>query len=95
MIRIRGNGSLDEGAVSVEALSSPPRVLVRLRGIGAAYRPFTIESETREVTRVRIGHHVDRRPPELWVVVDLADAGATVEGIDIRRDLAELVIVGP
>jgi len=84
IVRIRGNGALEDGAVSMENLSSPPRVLVRLRGIRSVYRPFTIEAATAEVTRARIGHHKDRRPPELWVVLDLAGPQAEIGGIDIQ-----------
>jgi len=91
-VRIRGNGTLEDGAVSLENLSSPPRVLVRLRGIRSVYRPFTIESATAEVTRARIGHHKDRRPPELWVVLDLTGPQAEIGGIDIQGDRVEFVV---
>jgi uncharacterized protein (TIGR02266 family) len=95
IVRIRGNGTLEEGVVSMENLSSPPRVLVRLRGIRSVYRPFTIESATAEVTRARIGHHKDRRPPELWVVLDLTGPQAEIGGIDIQGDRVEFMISGP
>ena len=92
IVRIRGNGTLEDGAVSMENLSSPPRVLVRLRGIRSVYRPFTIESATAEVTRARIGLHKDRRPPELWVVLDLTGPQAEIGGIDIQGDRVEFVV---
>ncbi len=92
IVRIRGNGTLEEGVVSMENLSSPPRVLVRLRGIRSVYRPFTIESATAEVARARIGHHDDRRPPELWVVLDLTGPQAEIGGIDIQGDQVEFVV---
>jgi len=92
VVRIRGNGALEDGAVSMENLSSPPRVLVRLRGIRSVYRPFTIEAGTAEVTRARIGHHKDRRPPELWVVFDLTGPQAEIGGIDIQGDRVEFVV---
>ena len=92
IVSIRGNGNLGDGAVSMENLSSPPRVLVRLRGIQSVYRPYTIESATGEVTRARIGHHEDRRPPELWVVLDLTVPEAEIGGIDIQGDRVEFVI---
>lgn len=92
IVRIRGNGILEDGAVSMESLSSPPRVLVRLRGIRSVYRPFTIESATAEVTRARIGLHEDRRPPELWVVLDLTGPQAEIGGIDIQGDRVEFVV---
>ncbi|MEX1311670.1 MAG: PilZ domain-containing protein [Candidatus Sulfomarinibacteraceae bacterium] len=95
VVRIRGNGALGDGAVSMENLSSPPRVLVRLRGIRSVFRPFTIEAATAEVTQARIGHHDDRRPPELWVVLDLTGPGAEIGGIDIRGERADFVITRP
>ena len=94
IVRIQGNGDLEDGAVSMENLSSPPRVLVRLRGIRSVFRPFTIEASTAEVTQARIGHHGDRRPPELWVVLDLTGPGSEIGGIDIRGERVEFVIAG-
>jgi uncharacterized protein (TIGR02266 family) len=95
VMRIRANGSLEDGVLSMETLSSPPRVLIRVRGITSTYRPYTIESMTPEVTRVRIGLHEDRRPSELWIVVDLTEPEVVVGGVSIRRDLAELVLARP
>ena len=92
VIRILGNGSLEDGVVSLESLPSPPRILIRVRGIASGYRPYTIEATTAEVSRVRNGHHEERRPPELWVVVDLTSSEIAVEGIDIRGNVAEIVI---
>ncbi|MCU0303520.1 MAG: TIGR02266 family protein [Thermoanaerobaculales bacterium] len=95
IVEIRGNGSLGDGAVSVEPLTSPPRLLVRLRGIASPYRPYTLGSTAPEVSGLRIGHHAERRPPELWVVVDLADAGAVARTIDIGGDRVRLDIGRP
>ena len=92
VIRIRGNGSLEDGVISMEPLSSPPRVLIRIRGIQSQFRPYTLESLTSEVTTVRSGLHEERRPPELWVVVDLTGPDVVLGGIDIRRDTAEFVL---
>jgi len=95
VIRIRANGSLEDGILSMETLSSPPRVLVRVRGITSTYRPYTIEAMTPEVAQIRSGLHEERRPSELWVVVDLAEADVAVAGVSIGRDLAELVLARP
>ena len=95
VIRIRGNGSLEDGAISMEPLSSPPRVLIRIRGIQSQFRPYTLESLTPEVTTVRSGLHEERRPPERWVVVDLTGADVALDGVDIRRDVAELILARP
>ena len=95
VITIRGNGSLEDGVISMEPLSSPPRVLIRVRGIRSHYRPYTIESLTPEVTSVRSGLHPERRPPEMWVVVDLTGSEVVLDGIDIHRDVAELILSRP
>jgi hypothetical protein len=92
VVTIRADGSLGDGVLSVEPLSSPPRLLVRLRGIESGYRPYLIEVGSPEVTTIRMGHHAERRPPEIWVVIDLVGDGLGVEGIDIRGDVAELVV---
>jgi uncharacterized protein (TIGR02266 family) len=95
VIRIRANGSLEDGVVSMEALPSPPRVLIRVRGITNSYRPYVIEAMTAEVTRVRSGLHEERRPSELWIVVDLAEAGVALGGVDIRGNATEIVLARP
>ncbi len=95
VIRIRANGSLEDGVVSMEALPSPPRVLIRVRGITNSYRPYVIEAMTAEVTRVRSGLHEERRPSELWIVVDLAEPGVALGGVDIRGNATEIVLARP
>ncbi len=95
VIRIRANGSLEDGILSMETLSSPPRVLIRVRGITSTYRPYTIDAMTPEVTQVRSGLHEERRPSELWIVIDLVEADVAVAGVSIGRDQAELVLARP
>jgi len=95
VIRIRANGSLEDGILSMETLPSPPRVLVRVRGITSTYRPYTVEAMTPEVTQVRSGLHEERRPSELWIVIDLVGADVAVAGVSIGRDLAEIVVARP
>jgi uncharacterized protein (TIGR02266 family) len=94
-VRVRANGSLADGVISMESLRAPPRVLVRVRGIVNRYRPYTIDAGTAEVAQARIGHHEERRPPELWVVVDLTGADVALGGVDIRGDVAEFVLARP
>jgi uncharacterized protein (TIGR02266 family) len=92
VVMIRGNGSLEEGSINLSSLPSPPRALIKIVGISNDYRPYAIEVGSTEMTRIRIGHHEETRPPELWVVLDLAAPGVAVTGVDIRGDTAELVI---
>lgn len=91
-IRIRGDGVFADGAITVEGLSSPPRILIRIRGIEDVFRPYTIEADTAEVAQIRIGHHEDRRPPELWVVLDLARAGVTADQPRVAGDRLEVLV---
>ena len=95
VLRLVGDGSLEDGVISVEQLPSPPRILVRVRGIETGYRPYTIDSTTPEVSRVRIGHHADRRVPELWVVLDLTGTDVALAGVDIERDSARISVARP
>jgi len=95
VIRIRANGSLEDGVLSMETLSAPPRVLIRVRGITNSYRPYTINAMTPEVAQIRSGLHEERRPSELWIVVDLVEPDVAVGGVSIGRDLAELVLARP
>jgi len=95
VIRIRANGSLEDGVFSMETLSAPPRVLIRVRGVTNSYRPYTIDAMTPEVAQIRSGLHEERRPSELWIVVDLAEPDVAVGGVSIGRDLAELVLERP
>ena len=92
VVTLRGDGGLGEGAISVSTLPSPPRVIVRVVGITEVFRPYTIDASTEEITTIRIGHHEERRPPELWVVFDVTDPSIGVRNIDIRGDTAELVL---
>ncbi len=95
VLRLVGDGSLEDGVISVETLPTPPRVLVRVRGIESGYRPYTIDSTTPEVSRVRIGHHADRRVPELWVVLDLTGTDVALAGVDIAGDSARIAVARP
>ncbi|MEE4271630.1 MAG: PilZ domain-containing protein [Thermoanaerobaculales bacterium] len=92
VVRIRADGSFAEGAVTVEALSSPPRALLRLRGITSDFKPYAIEAGTSEVEQLRIGLHPERRPPELWVVVDLAGPAISVGEVEVVGSSVELVL---
>ncbi len=95
VIEIRANGSVEDGILSMETLASPPRVLVRVRGITSTYRPYTIDAMTPEVSQVRSGLHEERRPSELWIVIDLVEEDVAVAGVSIAGDLAKLVLARP
>jgi hypothetical protein len=92
VIVIRGNGSLDRGRISVDALPTPPRIVLRMARITEPYRPLELEVGTAEVRRVRFGHHPELKPPALWIVLDLADPEARLEGIDVAGDTARVLV---
>jgi uncharacterized protein (TIGR02266 family) len=95
VVAIRADGNVEDGVISVEKLTAPPRILVRVRGITAPFRPYTIETTTAEVARIRIGHHESRRPPELWVVLDLTRTDVELDAVDLDGGVARIAVAGP
>jgi hypothetical protein len=76
----------------VDALSSPPRVLVRLKGIVEPYRPLETPVGTTEVRAIRMGHHPEKTPPSLWVVLDVIGPGVKVKGVEVDGDTARVLV---
>jgi len=89
---IDANGSLEDGAIALWNLPNPPRLVVRIIGITEVYRPYEIEAGTAELQRLRIGHHEERRPPELWIVLDVTDTSIEVVNVAIKGRTAELLL---
>ncbi len=81
---VRTNGAVAAGSVAVFPMDDPPRILVRIRGIDEGYPQYEVAGGTREVEKVRIGHHPELRPPALYVVLDLT--GPTVGVTDLAVD---------
>ncbi len=63
-------------------IEQPPRGVVRIIGIGEAYRPYQMTVDDGIVNRLRIGYHPEVSPAELHLVFDLAAADARITGID-------------
>ncbi len=59
-------------------LSGPSRHVLRFIGIPQDIAPHLVEVGDDRVIRVRVGHHPEHDPPELHVVIDLADDGIEV-----------------
>lgn len=85
----RWEGARDGGVVVLQAdggvvarrirhlrLEDPPRELVRITGIVGPTEPDTVNVGGGLVLRVRLGHHPELSPPELYVVIDLASPAA-------------------
>ncbi len=92
VIILRGNGSMDESQLRVDALSSPPRILIRMRGIVESYRPVATPVGTADVRALRVGHHPELKPPALWVVLDIADVNIEVKGVEVEGNTARVLV---
>jgi len=74
-VSVQADRTLPRDAVTVAALSGPPRVLVVVRGVARPFGRSLIQVGSQEVETLRIGYHRDHDPPSLHVVLDLADPG--------------------
>ncbi len=92
VITIRGNGSIDTDAVSLHQMDGPPRLLVKLSGIEEQYPLYRVAVGTPAVNQIRIGHHPEQTPSCLYVVLDLAQGGIEVSGIELENDLVKVVV---
>ncbi len=77
-VRIVAAGTLTAHRVHLVRLDDPPRVLVRIQGIRAPYRQPVIPVDSPELARVRIWLHTELKPPELYIVCDLATTDLSV-----------------
>lgn len=73
----------------------PPRHVVVVSGIAHPPTGNQVEVDDARVRRVRIGHHPDADPPELHVVLDLADASVEIETAVQGHDLVISVSSAP
>lgn len=91
-VAIRADRPVEPSAVTVAAMTGPPRVLIRVRGVSRAFSHTMIQVGTDEITSIRVGYHPKERPPTLHIVLDLADERATLESQHVDGELIELVI---
>ena len=88
-IVVQLDGSLPEGAWSVDRISDPPRHLLRLSGATRPYPTETFEVGFGGVRQLRTGYHDTGAGNEQHVVVDLMDPRvvldeAVVDGVTVR-----------
>ena len=76
VVLIRGDGAIDSDDFQAVQLSSPPRLLVKLKGIGS---PFSAVVQTPLVERMRSGVHAVDGGSELHLVFDLVHDDARAE----------------
>lgn len=91
---IRANGSLTPSRVRTLRLESPPREVVNIAGIMAAFDQETVKGDGTLVTRVRLGHHPETSPPELRLVLDLAAPSTQVTAVDVSGASVRLTLAG-
>ena len=77
-VRIVPSGALTSRRVRLVLLDDPPRALVQIRGIRAPYPQPVIQAGSPELVRMRIWLHSELKPPELYIVLDLARPGLHV-----------------
>lgn len=78
-IVVRLDGSIGEGAWSVDRLPDPPRHLLKLRGASRPYPTSTFEVGFGGVRQVRTGFHDGGAGDEQHVVIDLVDPRVVLE----------------
>ncbi len=80
---IETDGAVSPARVRHFDMDNPPRFVVRLLRIRQPYQPYELAVATPQLSRIRVGYHEERRPPELHIVLDLADPGQRILGVDI------------
>jgi len=90
-VEIRLGSKLSPKDVSVSQFEQPPRILVRIPDVSEPFSPLLIPVGSPELAQVRSWLHVERRPPELHVVLDLAGDRASLT--EVRREAHAIVLV--
>jgi len=78
-VRVTGNGRIAEDAFSILPLDSPPRLLLRLNGVETGFSKAEISVNSSALLKIRIGHHPENVPPQLFIVLDLNDDAVVVK----------------
>jgi uncharacterized protein (TIGR02266 family) len=81
---IQGNGSFSDNAFDALTLDDPPRVLIRIYRITEEFSRTEVEVGSPQVAKVRVGHHPDKTPVQLWFVFDLTNAGVKLAGTEVQ-----------
>lgn len=89
-ILIRLDGSLPEGAWSVDRMSDPPRHLFKLVGAGRPYPTETFEVGFGGIRQLRTGYHDSGAGDEQHVVIDLIDPRVVLEESLVEGPLVRL-----
>lgn len=92
VVILQGDGGIVSRRVRSLRLENPPRQLVRISGIVAQPVPETVPVGGALVARIRMGHHPELSPPELYVVLDLAAASVRVGTPESTGDTVRIPI---
>jgi hypothetical protein len=93
VVTITAGSAFAPDQIRQSRLQSPPRVLVRIMGITEAFRIPGVRCQLPQLTGVRFGHHHELDPPQLHVVLDLADPDVEVTEMTIDGRSAALRLV--
>ncbi len=72
-----------------------PREVFHLRGITSVLEPNDIEVGDDNVIRIRLGLHLEHKPPELHAVFDLTNGGILIEGVSRDGNRLTVSFVAP
>jgi hypothetical protein len=82
LVTVRANGPLTADRVLHEELARPPRSLIRVKGIRRPFTGFQERTDVPNLVGLRVGHHFELHPPELFVVAEPV-AGAKVTRVEV------------
>jgi uncharacterized protein (TIGR02266 family) len=74
----------------VRLQTSPPRELLKIRGINWPFREPVLRIDTPEVQRLRTGFHATQPENELHIVLDLTSARVQLTGIELDEQKIHL-----
>lgn len=97
LFTLTADGGLSQETISVQRLQDPPRVLVKIPGIGSPLEPATRAVGSEEVVGIRTGLHQVDGGSQLHLVVDLASPTAEVkrmqtDGVRLQLEVASTAI---
>jgi len=94
LITVTANGPLSDDRVLHEELARPPRSLVRVKGIRRPFTRFNERTDVPHLVGLRVGHHFELHPPELFVVAE-PEVGAAVTRVEVSGSTILIEVTVP
>jgi hypothetical protein len=94
LITVTANGPLSDDRILHEELSRPPRSLVRVKGIRRPFSGFQERTDVPHLVGLRVGHHFELHPPELFVVAE-PESGAKVTRVEVSGSTILIEVMIP